>query len=97
MNLYQLYNSIHNYNEKEDMEKFLKSMELRCHNLIVCGDKLPFVITDIKPHKELSKRRLETELALRFGLHCEFNSNCIIVTRISSTEPLPLRTVRESW
>lgn len=97
MNLYQLYNSIHNYNEKEEMEKFLKAMELRCHNLIVCGDKLPFVITDIKPHKELSKPRLEIELAMWFGLHCEFKSDSIVVTRISSPRPLPVITVKENW
>ena len=96
MNLYQLYNSIHNYNEKEEMEKFLKAMEARCHNLIVCGDRLPFIITDIKHHKELSKRRLEIELASNLGLHCDFNSDSIVVTRISSPRPLPVVTVKEN-
>lgn len=97
MNLYDLYNSIHNYNDKAEMEKFLKAVEIRCHNLIVCGDKLPFVITDIKPHKELSKLRLEIELASNLGLHCKFNSDSIVVTRISNPRPLPVITDRESW
>lgn len=83
MSLYNMYNKKQGFNRDYELEKFIKAIEIRCNNLIVCGDKLPFVIRDIKPHEMLNKFMLQVELRYVLGLQCEFTKTGIVVKSIN--------------
>ena len=84
--LYKLYNRYNNFDEYGEYEKFKKDIEIRCHNLIVCGDSLPLHIRDIKPHKMLSIKRLEMDIRVDLGIHLDIKDDVIVVYKLC--EPL---------
>ena len=85
-NLYELYNRYNNFDRDGEYEKFKKGIEIRCHNLIVCGDSLPFYIKDIKPHKMLSTKRLEMDVCVDLGIYLDITDGVIVVYKLC--EPL---------
>ena len=85
-NLYELYNRYNNFDRDREYEKFKKDIEIRCNNLIICGDSLPFYIRDIKPQKMLSIKRLEMDICVDFGIHLDITDGVIIVYKLC--EPL---------
>ena len=85
-NLYELYNRYNNFDSDKEYEKFKKDIEIRCNNLIICGDSLPFYIRDIKPHKMLSIKRLEMDICVDLGIHLDITDSGITVYKLC--EPL---------
>ena len=85
-NLYELYNRYNNFDRDGEYEKFKKDIEIRCNNLIICGDSLPFYIRDIKPHKMLSIKRLEMDICVDLGIYLEITDSGIAVYKLC--EPL---------
>ena len=85
-NLYGLYNHYNNFDRDGEYEKFKKDIEIRCNNLIICGDSLPFYIRDIKPHKMLSIKRLEMDICVDLGIYLEITDSGIVVYKLC--EPL---------
>ena len=85
-NLYELYNRYNNFESDREYEKFKKDIEIRCNNLIICGDSLPFYIRDIKPHKMLSIKRLEMDICVDLGIYLEITDSVIVVYKLC--EPL---------
>ena len=85
-NLYELYNRYNNFDRDVEYEKFKKDIEIRCHNLIVCGDSLPLHIRGIKPHKMLSIKRLEMDIYVDLGIHLDIKDDVIVVYKLC--EPL---------
>ena len=85
-NLYGLYNRYNNFDGDGEYEKFKKDIEIRCNNLIICGDSLPFYIRDIKPHKMLSIKRLEMDICVDLGIYLEITDSGIVVYKLC--EPL---------
>ena len=84
-NLYELYNRYNNFDRDVEYEKFKKDIEIRCNNLIICGDSLPFHIRDIKPHKMLNIKRLEMDMCADLGIHLNIRDDVIIVRKLSGT------------
>lgn len=87
MSLYEMYNSMNKFDRAGEVDKFIKHVEMRCSNLIVCGDKLPYYIRDIKPHEMLKKDLLVFELSLRLGVDCMFDGSVLVVTGFRATRP----------
>ena len=85
-NLYELYNRYNNFDRDGEYEKFKKDIEIRCNNLIICRDSLPFYIRDIKPHKMLSIKRLEMDICIDLGIHLDIKYDAIVVYKLC--EPL---------
>ena len=85
-NLYELYNRYNNFDSVAEYEKFKKDIEIRCNNLIICGDSLPFYIRDIKPHKMLSIERLEMDICIDLGIHLNITDGVVVVYKLC--EPL---------
>ena len=85
-NLYELYNRYNNFDRDGEYEKFKKDIEIRCNNLIICGDSLPLHIRDIKPHKMLSIKRLEMDICIDLGIHLYIKDDVIVVYKLC--EPL---------
>ena len=85
-NLYELYNRYNNFDRDREYEKFKKDIEIRCNNLIICGDSLPFYIRDIKPHKMLSTKRLEMDVCVDLGIYLDIKDSEIVVYKLC--EPL---------
>ena len=84
--LYKLYNRYNNFDRYGEYEKFKKDIEIRCNNLIICGDSLPFYIRDIKPHKMLSTKRLEMDVCVDLGIYLDIKDSEIVVYKLC--EPL---------
>ena len=85
-NLYELYNRYNNFDMDVEYEKFKQDIEIRCNNLIICGDSLPFYIRDIKPHKMLSTKRLEMDVCVDLGIYLDIKDSEIVVYKLC--EPL---------
>lgn len=91
MSLYEMYNSVNNFDRVSETDKFIKSVEIRCTNLIFCGDKLPYHIRDIKPHSMLKKELLVFDLVCRLGVDCKFDGDVLVIKGFKQTIPSTLK------
>ena len=85
MSLYKSYNTKFGFNREVEFQKYSEMIVTRCNNLIVCGDKLPYYIHDIKPHKDLNKSRVLMDLTYHFGIVAFFEGESLKVSKFAPT------------
>lgn len=85
MSLYKSYNTKFGFNREDEYKTYSEQIVTRCNNLIVCGDKLPYYIRDIKPHKDLDKSRVLTLLNYHFGIVGFFDGENLKIVRFART------------
>lgn len=88
--LLEMYNEKHKIKEF-DIDRWCYNLYIRCNNMVVCGDKLPYTIINM-PIVNIDKQlRVKMECASDYGIYIEFNELGTVVKVMKFVAPRTLR------
>lgn len=88
--LLEMYNEKHKI-EEFDIDKWCHNLYIRCNNMVVCGDKLPYTIIVMPTVSTDKQLKVASKCANDYGICIGFNQSGTIVSVVKFVAPRTLR------